>query len=200
MITLYHYTKLFNLPPILSDGLARGDVPHPDPSVREVAVNLTTQADPDTLNCWSRGMGRPRLHLAVRCVCPIDPADPLLEPARRAMDRLAVPPVFRRRLDPSGQSKWWYLYHGVIPADRLVVQLRTPAGYVEPHARQLAELAARVAAERATYTVERHPVFPTAVRYIRSAATSADEWLASAALLGDVVPLGANQPTTGNVG
>jgi hypothetical protein len=126
-VTLYHYSPLIHLPPILREGLWNGEIAQPDPRRHEVAVSLTTQTDPDRLVCWST---TDPWKTAVRYVCQVADRDPRLEPARDAWQRLRVPPKARKALDPCGQSKWWYFYKGTIPVDQLTVQLRSEAGYV----------------------------------------------------------------------
>src|SRR5262249_5588032 len=129
MPVLLHYSPLMHLPAILRGGLAKGEIARPGPRADgEVAVGLTTQTDPDRVHCWG-GAAAP-LKTTVRYVCPLPDGDPRLEPCRQAWQRLAVPKRWREHLDPKGESKWWYFWHGTIPLDGRDVQLRGKNGYV----------------------------------------------------------------------
>ena len=129
MPTLYHYSPMLHLPPILCEGLSKGEIAQPNPHRHEEAVSLTMQTDPDRLWCWGQRQSEP-WKTTVRYVCRIDDDDPRLEPACDTWRQLGALPKFRKLLDPCGQAKWWYFYRGTISADRFVVQLRGAEGYV----------------------------------------------------------------------
>jgi hypothetical protein len=176
MPVLYHYSPLMHLPGIMTGGLSRGDIAHPNPTVCRQAVSLTTQTDPDRLACWGNRTPLAR-KTAVRYVCRLDDGDPMLEPSRQTWKRLGVPPKFMSRLDPLGQSKWWSFYHGTIPPERYTVQLRSVGGYVEPTADQLAAVVRAVAMERDRYESVPHPVCPAVIYYAPKNPDASDHWL-----------------------
>jgi hypothetical protein len=170
--TLLHYSPVGHLPLVLRDGLKGGDVAAVHNKATELAVSLTTQADPLKLGCWGLQANPHFFKLAVRYVCRIDAGDPLLEPTRAAWKRLRYPPRACKILDPLGQSKWWYFYHGVIAPDRLTVELRHPGGYYRPTPEELADLAEFVAEERAKFAFEDDPNMPGVV-YMKPIADDA---------------------------
>jgi hypothetical protein len=85
--TLYHYSPLIHLPPILAEGLRLGEIAHHDLRRCDQAVSLTTQADPDRMWCWGV-RGDLAFKAAVRYVCDIAGDDPLLRPAREVWREL----------------------------------------------------------------------------------------------------------------
>jgi hypothetical protein len=153
MTTLFHYSPLLHLPPILAEGLSRGEIAHPDLTRRDQAVSLTTQSDPDRLYCWG---GDAEDHKkAVRYACEIRSDDPLLQPARDLWREMKVQRESIKLLDPYGQSKWWYFYRGVIPRASFRVQLRGRSGYVDFPDPKLDRIAGEVAAVREKFEFER---------------------------------------------
>ena len=81
---------------------------------------------------------------AVRYVCQIAEGNKSLEPARSVWKRLNVSSRILKSLDPNGQSKWWYFYHGVIPPERFTVELWGRHGYVPATSAQLLRIVAEV--------------------------------------------------------
>jgi hypothetical protein len=146
MPTLYHYSPLLHLPPICCEGLCQGEIAMHTQTVLHTAVSLTTQTDPCRLACWG---GPQPTSTAIRYRCHIPDGDTKLEPARDTWKRLGVPAKYvREGLDPNGQSKWWYFYHGTIPTNRFSVELRGEAGYVLPSTPELTLVVAEVRAVR----------------------------------------------------
>lgn len=129
MLTLYHYTPLVNLPPIMAGGLSLGRVAiESNTAAGPVAVSLTSQTNPETLLCW--GENRPTISpTQVRLACRLNQDDPKLERAADTWKRLNVSRRFLDAIDSRGQRKWWYFYFGVIPAAELTVEVRGRAGY-----------------------------------------------------------------------
>lgn len=127
MPTLYHYSPLLHLPPILRDGLTLGEIAQPNPFRREQAISLTTQPDPDRIVCW--GVSEP-IKTAVRYACNLPDGDERLEATRNAWKRLNIPKAFQDKLDPQRQAKWWSFWHGTIPVEWFTVELRGKGGYV----------------------------------------------------------------------
>lgn len=148
MPILNHYTAVYTLPPIMAEGLRLGEIATNNVRSNHVAVSLTTQTDPDTLACWA---GQQPHKTAVRLVCKINGGDARLEPALAAWKRLGVPPKFiRESLNPHGQAKWWYFYHGTIAPAEFAVELR---GRNEYHPfPSLDKVLTEVAAARDFYT------------------------------------------------
>ncbi|QEL16858.1 hypothetical protein [Limnoglobus roseus] len=142
MPTLFHYSTLFHLPPILSSGLSVGEIAS-FTAARRSGVNLTTQTDPHQLNCWGGGQNEPKK--AVRYRCEVAADDPLLRPARAVWRDLGVTPRQMRALDPRGESKWWSVYFGVIPMQAIGVELRGRNGYVAVGEPDTARIATEVA-------------------------------------------------------
>lgn len=156
---LYHYSPLVHLPPIIRVGLAHGEIAHPNPMVRLTAVSLTTQYDPDRLNCWANA-GPDPVKTAVWYVCRLPAGDTRLEPARAAWKRLGVSPRAVKGLDPYGQSKWWSFYHGAIPPAWFTVELRGRHGYVPVTGADLASAVAEVAVVRDRFEFVVPPEMP----------------------------------------
>ncbi|HEX3314066.1 MAG TPA: hypothetical protein VHR72_04195 [Gemmataceae bacterium] len=139
----YHYSPLFHLPPIVREGLSIGEIALPNLQDRKTAVSLTSQTDHDRLYFWGSSVSVP-FKTAVRYVCHLDASDNKVESARSVWKRLDVSSRILKKLDPNGQSKWWYFYHGVIPPERFAVELWGRHGYVPTTRDQLARIAAEV--------------------------------------------------------
>jgi hypothetical protein len=168
MPTLYHYSALINLPAILREGLRLGEIAGQfDPGAQ--AVSLTTQTDPVGMQLW--GMEVPN-KTAVRFACAIPDGDARLEATRKAWKRLRVPKGFFKFLDPAAQSRLWYFYHGVIAAERFVVQLRGRGGYVDATAEALAALAE----EEAKFQMVSPPGRPWVLEVSANDPAYADYW------------------------
>ena len=140
---LYHYSPLFNLPPIIREGLSIGEIAQPGSRDRTTAVSLTSQTDHDRLFFWGNGTSGP-WQIAVRYVCQIAEGDNRLEPARSVWKRLNVSSKTVKGLDPNGQSKWWYFYHGVISPERFTVELWGRHGFVPATSAQLSRIVTEV--------------------------------------------------------
>src|SRR5947208_701604 len=100
MPVLFHYSRIGHLPAILTEGLCKGELAGGTarPLLVDV-VSLTSQSDPDRLNCW--GAPCPE-KTAVRFTCRIPDGDPQLEGTRDAWKRLRVPKYRRDACDPHG--------------------------------------------------------------------------------------------------
>jgi hypothetical protein len=149
MSILYHYSPLIHLPLILRDGLTTGEIAQPTLLDRKVAtaVSLTSQTDHERLFFWG-GTTSLAFKTAVRFVCDIPDGDSKLEPARSVWKRLNVPPKAVKLLDSTGQSKWWFFYHGVIPPERFTVEFWGSKGYVPMTSEQLSPIVAEVSLVR----------------------------------------------------
>jgi hypothetical protein len=176
MPTLYHYSPLFHLAQIMSEGLWRGEVATDDTSTRQ-AVSLTTQTDPDSLRCWGGGESLAE-KTAVRYACRIADDDGKLEPARKTWERLHVWKRLKDSLAPFGQAKWWYFYHGVITVEHLAVQFRGRGGYVDVSAEAMARILPLVAAEREKYETWVPPEAPWSLCIGLKDPDYKDTWLA----------------------
>jgi hypothetical protein len=157
---LFHYSPLAHLPKILSEGLSKGDIAVPWRNVWQVAVSLTTQSDPDRTAFWIEPYP---FKMAVRYVCEIPSDDPKLEATRETWKRLKVPNNWIRVYDSRGQAKWWYFYHGIIPPELFVVELRSQSGYVRPTPEERANVCMAIEAERQKHTFEADPAQPNLV-------------------------------------
>jgi len=158
MPTLYHYSPLVHLAPIVAEGLTIGEIAQPNRYNRESAISLTSQTDPDKLMCWGASFS---MKPAVRYVCRLPDGDKRLEATRDAWKRLNIPKAFRDILDPQGQAKWWWFWHGVIPPDLFTVELRGRDGYKAVEGRDLKRVAGEVAAVRERLRFEPHPDAPS---------------------------------------
>jgi hypothetical protein len=156
-VTLFHYSALAYLAPILAEGLRRGAIAVPWKNAFHEAVSLTTQADPDGAAFWIDPFP---WKLGVRYVCEIADDDPKLEPTKEAWKRLKVPKKWVEAFDPRGQAKWWSFYHGTIPPDRFVVELRCRRGYVRPSPDELAAVRQAAVAERDKFAPVPNPSKP----------------------------------------
>ena len=107
--------------------------------------SLTTQANPATAVLWGTVLPH---KTAVRYTCRIDECDERLEPTRRGWVRLGVTRRFARAMDPAGQAKWWYFYHGRIPPERFTVELWGAKGYTPISGPRLEQIEAVVRAAR----------------------------------------------------
>ena len=145
MATLFHYSSLFHLPQILREGLAIGEVAQPNLLKRKVAtaVSLTSQIDHNRLFFWG-GAASLAFKTAVRYVCDIPDSDTKLEPARSLWKRLNVSSIAVTLLDPNGQSKWWYFYHGVIRPERFTVEFWGRHGFIPATSSQLSQIVTEV--------------------------------------------------------
>ncbi len=145
MSILYHYSCLLHLPPILRDGLTIGEIAQPELRHRKIAnaVSLTSQTDHDRLFFWGGTTSIP-FKTAVRYVCNIPEGDSNLELARSVWKRLNVSSKVVKKLDSTGQSKWWYFYHGVIPPERFTVELWGRHGFVPATSDQLSRIVTEV--------------------------------------------------------
>lgn len=108
---LYHFTNLFNLPPILKEGIKLGEVAV-SPGHRVNAVNLTTNPNPGSQS-WKQH--QPTDKTKVRLTLQLPQPDPLLRPWRDFCKERQVDKKLMRLLDPYGQGKFWWLYFGTIP-------------------------------------------------------------------------------------
>lgn len=159
--TLFHYSGVLHLPPICRDGLSRGEIARHDGKVDGTAVSLTTQTDPARLNCWA---GPQPTKTAVRYTCRIPDGDPKLESALETWRRVGVPAKYvRENLNPHGQAKWWFFYHGIIPPDRFTVELWGKAGYVPVSGPELGRVVAEVATVREKFDFVVPPEMPWAL-------------------------------------
>lgn len=114
---LYHFTCQELLPAIVADGLQFGDTPT-SPSEGINAVWFTTQFQPHRQK-WTEGGALDKK--AIRLTVEFDEADTLLE---KWTDFAAknIEPTFYKNLDRAGggHSGEWYIYHGVIPWQRVI--------------------------------------------------------------------------------
>jgi len=158
MPTLYHYSPIAHLPPICREGLSKGDIAHPDLTHNKTAVSLTTQTDPVALACWAKPQPR---KTAVRYTCRIQDGDLRLLPAVLTWRKNKVSPkAIRRNLDPYGQARYWYFFHGVITPDMFTVELRGRCGYVPASGTDLAQVLEEVSAARDRIEFVRPPDRP----------------------------------------
>jgi hypothetical protein len=81
---------------------------------------------------------------AVRYECKIAVGDVSLEAARDVWKKLKMTPQTIKSLDPNGQSKWWYFYHGKIMPELLKIELWGRDGYVPASTHQLSQIASEV--------------------------------------------------------
>jgi hypothetical protein len=194
---LYHYTGLLHLAEILREGLWRGEIARSDDPTQQ-AISLTAQTNPDSLFCWGREPCPEKT--SVRFVCAIPGGDDKLEPARKVWDRLRVWKQFKDVLAPFGQVKWWYFYHGLIPLDRLAVQFRGRAGYVDVSAEAMARVVPIVAAEREKYATYTPPDEPWALDVRTKDPAYKDLWLLDDVFAAERFGLGAGGGEVGTGG
>lgn len=141
---LYHFTSLLHLPRILQEGISRGEVPI-SPDERLNAPNLTTNGNPSA-HRWAAGSGTDKTK--VRLTVHVPEGDGRLEPWKDVCRRLRVERWWQRRLDPTGQARFWFIYWGVIPPEWIkLVELRRDEGYVPCPPDELRDLLAAVEAE-----------------------------------------------------
>jgi hypothetical protein len=118
---LFHYTSLHSLPPILREGISRGEVPL-SPSKVLQGPTLTTSLSA-TVQHWREGSGidKAKVRLSVR----IPDDDERLEAWRDVCRRYQVPKWWQRALDSRGQGKFWFVFWGtVLPAWITAVEVR----------------------------------------------------------------------------
>jgi len=186
MGVLYHYSSLVHLPPIIRDGLSEGEVSVPNPRGRTTAVSLTSQTDYERLFLWGKPERDPH-KTAVRYACHLEDGDDKQEPARSAWRQLNVPPKYlKQRLDPLGQAKWWYFYHGVIPPGQFTVEFWGRRGYVPVPPGALSRIAAEVELARGFFEFFVQPGKPLDLfMKLKNPADTAPLWLMEEAFPAD---------------
>jgi hypothetical protein len=119
---IFHFTNQINLPEILRDGIDRGEVPISPTDIRQ-APNLTSSPNARA-QAWavdSNITDKTKMRLTVR----IPGKDERLETWLSISRRLRSPTWWQRRLDPTGQAKFWFVFWGTIPPEWItVVEIR----------------------------------------------------------------------------
>jgi hypothetical protein len=148
---LYHFTCLLHLPRILRDGINQGQVPI-SPQMILNAPNLTTSGSPSAQR-WAAGGCTDKTK--VRLTVSIPGGDERLEPWRDVCRRFRVEKQWQRRLDPTGQGKFWHIYWGVVPPEWIeAVELRDGDAYAPCTGDELRDVLAAVEAERGKLVIE----------------------------------------------
>jgi hypothetical protein len=140
---LYHFTCLLHLPPILREGITMGEVPIPVSTDRfPSAPNLTTNPSPDAQLWMCNGKFN---KLRVRLTVDVPDGDGKLQSWTDTSKQHNIPRSWSRRLDPTGQRKFWYIYWGVVPTAWITsVEVRDRLGYVPVAGDVLAGLVDRI--------------------------------------------------------
>jgi hypothetical protein len=152
VMLLYHFTSLFNLPPILKDGLKKGEVPL-RPRHHLNAPNLTTNPEP-LAQAWAEGSAtnKRKVRLAVEIPLP----DHHLQTWRDVCRKNGVKREWMQALDPCGQGDFWYLYFGKIPPAMIQrVEIMSGRGYRVCAGRELEALVASIEVERQKFEIVR---------------------------------------------
>jgi hypothetical protein len=174
-MSLYHFTGLVHLPAITREGLTKGEVPL---SMRDVkygprlsAPNLTRNADPAALH-WENGFGLSKT--TVRITVAIPPGDPKLVAYLTLCRKRGAPRRVLRTLDPHGQAKNWWVYHGTIPpAWFSEIAIHDGSGYVPLGSEELQNLIDRIEKEKENLVFFRNNGF----EYVRLKDGVASSWL-----------------------
>jgi hypothetical protein len=146
-VTLYHFTCLYNLSDIMREGLTKGEVPIGPDDIRQ-APNLTSNPNPEALMLAasiSAGTDKSKVRLTIS----VPKHDNRLENWRDVCRSLKTERFWRRGLDHYGQSKFWFIYWGIIPVDWIqAVEIRDKSGFVVYANDRLAELIKSIEDER----------------------------------------------------
>jgi hypothetical protein len=154
---LYHFTGLISLPPVLRDGIKKGEVPV-DPRKPRNAANLTTNSDPERNKHWNAGGAIDKTKVRITVEMPVKS----IISWREVREKFKVDPKWAKALDPHGEGKnWWFAFNGVSPTQFRKLEIRDEEGvYQEWSGDKLDELVSRIAAEhsRAMEAAERKVV------------------------------------------
>lgn len=118
-MNLFHFTCLWHLPSILRDGLTHGQMPDLASSPASPTPNLTSNPNRKPHEVWChhdpevQGGVFDKLRFRLSVLIP-DPAKVI--PQRDLWRMQGIARQYRRAYDPHGQSKFWFIHFGTIPA------------------------------------------------------------------------------------
>ncbi len=142
---LYHFTGLLHLPPILKDGITKGEFPVDYYKVLQYP-NLTKEKNPLSNTVWSQGSTIDKTK--IRLTCNVEEKN--LKNQLSYWKELKVGKQFIKDIDKYGESYNWYIYLETITPNMIsLVEIKTKNNeFSEIKGNELKELLERIEHDR----------------------------------------------------